>query len=321
MFFSPLRYPGGKNKLSAFIAKVCIDNQTNNHYVEPYAGGASVALFLLFEGFVEKITINDKDKSIYAFWYSVLNNSEELCRLIEKTDITIEEWKKQKEVQKNKENESLLTLGFSTLFLNRTNRSGIIKAGAIGGNHQKGEYKIDCRFNKKEIILRIKDIALNKNRINLFNLDAIDLIDKIQKEENNLNTIFYFDPPYFMKGSTLYMNHYKEHDHEAVSEKIKKIKNIKWIVSYDNVEEIRELYSYFRKKEYSYKHTAYSSREGQEVLFFSDNLLEPKISNWTPLSFKYKKTKVDRCINYVNEEDLSKSQTIWHWQSQLPLCL
>lgn len=93
MVYSPLRYPGGKNKLSAFIAKICIDNNINGHYVEPYSGGASVALFLLLEGFVERITINDKDRAIYAFWYSVLNKTNQLCELIENAELSIEEWK------------------------------------------------------------------------------------------------------------------------------------------------------------------------------------------------------------------------------------
>ena len=152
MTYSPLRYPGGKNRLAPFIGKICFDNKITEHYVEPYSGGASVALFLLFEGFVEKITINDKDRSIYAFWYSVLNQSEELCNLIEETPITINEWKKQKEVQKNTDNVTLLELGFSTFFLNRTNRSGIIKAGVIGGYKQENIYKLDCRFNKEDLI-------------------------------------------------------------------------------------------------------------------------------------------------------------------------
>ena len=121
--YSPLRYPGGKNKLSIFLAKICIDNNINGHYVEPYSGGASVALFLLLEGYVSKITINDKDRSIYAFWYSVLNKTNQLCELIDNTDITIEEWRKQKAVQIRKEKADLLELGFSTFFLNRTNRS------------------------------------------------------------------------------------------------------------------------------------------------------------------------------------------------------
>ena len=97
MFHSPLRYPGGKNKLAPFVAKICLDNCINEHYVEPYAGGASVALFLLFEGYVNRVTINDKDRSIYAFWYSVLNHTTQLCNLIDKTPINIENWDSSKE--------------------------------------------------------------------------------------------------------------------------------------------------------------------------------------------------------------------------------
>ena len=139
MFYSPLRYPWGKNKLAKFIAQICIDNNVHNHYVEPYAGGASVALYLLIENKVNSITINDYDRSIYAFWYAVLKNTNKLCKLIEDTDINIDNWKKAKEIQKNKQKATLLDLGFSTLFLNRTNISGIINAGVIGGDTSKWE--------------------------------------------------------------------------------------------------------------------------------------------------------------------------------------
>ena len=292
MFNSPLRYPGGKNKLSAFIAKICVDNNINGHYVEPYSGGASVALFLLLEGFVQKITINDKDRSIYAFWHSVLNRPKQLCDLIENAELTIEEWKKQKEVQNNKKTANLLDLGFSTFYLNRTNRSGIINAGVMGGVLQDGNYLMDCRFNKRELIERIKKIAKNKKNIRLYKKDAIKLIDKIQQEATDENIVFYFDPPYYLKSSSLYMNHYQDNSHLIVSEKIKSIQNIKWIVSYDNVPEIQNLYSDCSKKEYSFKHTAYNSRVGQEILFFSPTLKQPTIKNWNPLNFKLVKENI-----------------------------
>lgn len=302
MHYSPLRYPGGKNKLSAFIAQVCVDNKVNGHYVEPYAGGASVALSLLFEGFVKRITINDKDRSIYAFWYAVLNHTNQLCELIRSTDITIEEWKRQRNVQENKKKANLLELGFSTLFLNRTNRSGIINAGVIGGINQDGNYLMDCRFNKEDIIYKIKQIAKKKKNIRLYCKDALRLIDKIQKEADSENTIFYFDPPYYLKASTLYMNHYKENNHKLVSEKIKAIQNVKWIVSYDNVPEIQTLYDKCVKKEYSFKHTAYSIRIGQEILFFSSTIKQPNIPDWNPIYFKFKKTKTTSKIIYQNEK-------------------
>jgi len=298
MFYSPLRYPGGKNKLSAFIAKICIDNNINGHYVEPYSGGASVALFLLMEGFVDKITINDRDRSIYAFWYSVLNKTKQLCELIENAELTVREWRKQKEIQSNKKTANLLELGFSTFYLNRTNRSGIINAGIMGGVAQNGNYLMDCRFNKSDLIERIKKIAKNKRNIRLYKKDAIKLIDKIQNEAETDNVVFYFDPPYYLKASTLYMNHYKDKNHKKVSEKIKAIENIKWIVSYDNVPEIKRLYSTCKKKEFSFKHTAYKIREGKEILFFSDNIEQPKIKDWDPIRFKLNKRKTTANIVY-----------------------
>lgn len=298
MFYSPLRYPGGKNKLSAFIAKICIDNNINGHYVEPYSGGASVALFLLMEGFVNKITINDRDRSIYAFWHSVLNKTNELCELISNAELTIEEWKRQKEIQHNKKNVDILTLGFSTFYLNRTNRSGIINAGVMGGIEQTGNYLMDCRFNKVELIDRIRKIASKKKQIRLYKKDAIKLIDKIQQEAEDENVVFYFDPPYYLKASTLYMNHYEDKNHKKVSEKIKSIQNIKWIVSYDNVPEIQKLYSDCSKKEFSFKHTAYEIREGKEIMFFSENIEQPKIEDCNPLRFKLKKRKATANIVY-----------------------
>ena len=269
MFYSPLRYPGGKNKLAKFVALVCEKNNINGHYVEPYAGGASVALHLLINGYVKEITINDYDKAIYAFWYSILNDTEKFCRKIKNTEINIENWKKFKEIHKNKEKENLFNLGFAIFFLNRTNRSGIIDGGIIGGKNQKGNYKINCRFNKNDLIRRIKLIAKYKKNINLYNEDALDLINIVKKDKN---TIFYFDPPYYLKGPSLYMDNYKNDDHKKVSEKIQKIKNAKYIVSYDNTPEIKKLYKKLKKLEFSLIYTAYRIRKGMEVLFFGNGL-------------------------------------------------
>jgi len=276
-FYSPLRYPGGKNKLSKFIASICKENNIDGHYVEPYAGGASIALHLLFNGHVGEVTINDYDKAIYAFWYSVLKDTEKFCRKIRNTEVSIKSWRKQKKIQNNKDNEkNLLKLGFSTFFLNRTNYSGIVDGGMIGGALQSGEYKIYCRFNKEELIDRIRFIAIHRKHIHLENLDALDLVRKIKK---NKNTVFYFDPPYYLKGPSLYMDHYEHSDHKSVSAKIRKIKNARWIVSYDNTPEIKKMYASCFKKEFTFFHTAYKARVGKEVLFFSDNIVVPKIAS------------------------------------------
>ncbi|MBS1503889.1 MAG: DNA adenine methylase [Bacteroidetes bacterium] len=280
-FYSPLRYPGGKNKLAKFVALICQKNNITGHYVEPYAGGASVALHLLLNGYVKEISINDYDRAIYAFWYSVLNHTDKLCRKIRYTDVTVKNWRKFKKVHSNKDQEGLFKLGFATLFLNRTNRSGILDGGIIGGIDQSGEYKIDCRFNKEELIKRIRLIAKHKKNIHLYHLDALALVDHITNLPVCANTIFYFDPPYYLKGPSLYMSHYKHADHKKVSEKIRQIENMQWIVSYDNTKEIKSLYSNLPTIEYSFFHTAFEIREGKELLFFSSGLTVPNVSTPT----------------------------------------
>lgn len=307
MTYSPLRYPGGKNKLAPFIAKICTDYAITEHYVEPYSGGAAVALFLLLEGFVRHITINDNDRSIYAFWHSVLNNTDELCEMIQNTPVTIDEWIVQREIQKNKENCNLLELGFSTFFLNRTNRSGIIKGGVIGGRNQNGKYKLDCRYNKEDLIMRIEKIANYKERISIYNEDALTLLDMVFFHDFDLNNmLIYFDPPYFVEGHSLYMNYYRKNDHQIVCDKIKKLSGVNWIVSYDDAEEIRKLYSDCQKLEYYLNHSASSSKMGKELVFFSPSLMYDK--SIIPPLFKLKKTKTKKSIVYVGEDNSKKNE-------------
>ncbi len=271
-FYSPLRYPGGKGKITGYFKEIITRNFLYDCvYVEPYAGGASVALSLLMEEYVSKIIINDIDRSIYAFWYSVLNNTNELCDMIQKTPVTIKNWEKQKEIQKQKNSYNLLELGFSTFFLNRTNRSGIINAGCIGGKNQAGQWKINARYNQKELIDRIRKIASYKNRIEIHQLDAMELI-KLQNKQNKEKYLFYLDPPYYCKGKKLYMNFYKDEDHKKIAEEIKRITNSNWVLTYDNVQPIKRLYQDFKQKIFTLNYSASKSSKGEEVMIFSKSL-------------------------------------------------
>lgn len=274
-FISPLRYPGGKGKTSNFFARLFQDNNLEGGiYVEPYVGGGSVALHLLFEGLADRIVINDKDRSLYAFWHSVLYSTEELCKLIIDTPVSVENWRNQKEIQNFKEEIDLLTLGFSTFYLNRTNRSGIIKGGIIGGFQQMGNFGIDARFNKTNLIERIKRIAQYENRIELHNLDAIRLVRE-QKEILPENTLFYFDPPYYIKGKGLYMNYYGDDDHRNIQDEITQIEDQKWIVTYDCVPFIADLYRNYRMVEFSLNYSASKAGKGKEYMIFSHNIEIP----------------------------------------------
>ena len=229
-FVSPLRYPGGKLKVVDYVKQLMeVNDLMGGKYIEPYAGGASVALSLLFGQYAGKIKINDKDRSIYAFWYSVLNETDALCRLISDTPVTMDTWQVQHELQKHKEEAGLLELGFSTFFLNRTNRSGILNGGVIGGKNQLGTWKIDARYNKKDLIERIEHVAGYADLIELTSMDAVALIKRYKRTPAD-KTFCYLDPPYYVKGQDLYLNYYRDKDHQDIAKAIKKFKG-QWIIS------------------------------------------------------------------------------------------
>lgn len=280
---SPLRYPGGKGRISGYFSHIIKCNRLENgHYAEPYAGGAGVALSLLLNGYVEHIHINDLNIPLYSFWHSVLYESEDLCRKIRRCKISVEAWKRHKYKLNNSSDYSMLDVGFAFLFLNRTNRSGIINGGIIGGYSQSGDWKMDCRFNKNSLIEKIRRIASRAANISLYNLDAEVFLTEIVGKLK-LNTLVYIDPPYFEKGQRLYDNYYKDSDHKKLAETIKLIKQ-PWVVSYDNVLEIKNNFKGFRKLEYFLSYSAGNKYEGSELMIYSENLIIPKPNK--PLNLK-----------------------------------
>lgn len=293
---SPLRYPGGKGKIAQFVAATLINSGLLGcEYVEPFVGGGAVGLFLLINGYVDKITINDIDPAINTFWWHVVHNNDELCNLIDSTNIDIEQWHVQREIQKNKERyNGSLELALSTLFLNRTNRSGIIWAGPIGGQDQKGKWKIDCRFNKKDLINRLKLINKFSDRIRVFGLDARDFILNNIKNDRVENKIFYLDPPYFVKGQGLYLNAYSYDDHKKLADIVKMI-NCSWMVSYDNVEGVLDLYNGCDFISYGINYCTQNKYKGSEVIFRSKDIVFPSCDN--PTTYKINDVSFDESIN------------------------
>lgn len=271
--FTPLRYPGGKSQFFGRVSSIIIRNNIQNStYIEPFAGGAGVAIRLLIEGLVDRIVINDVDYAIYCFWHTLLNDTCWLIDKIEKTPITIAEWHKQKNVYLNQKKHDKKTIGFSTLYLNRCNRSGILMAGPIGGKSQTGNYKIDCRFNKNRIINIIRTISLYKNKISVYNLDASELICAFK---NEVNTFWFIDPPYFAKGSELYKNSFNYNDHKHLANIIKNnLINASWILTYDVCDEIYELYKTFNCKKILLSYTVEVKRKENEYLFYNNLLIE-----------------------------------------------
>lgn len=280
-FLTPLRYPGGKGKLADYVKETYrANNIVGGHYVEPYTGGGAVALDMLISGTTEHIHLNDIDPAVFSFWFAVLYQTDELIEKIETTEVTIEEWHRQKEILNTTvvaQGEASLELGFATFFLNRTNRSGILKAGVIGGKAQSGTWKLDVRFNKANLITRIRRISLFSDRISLYNLDAIHLINDLDGEIPQ-QSMLYLDPPYYVKGQGLYRNFYTHDDHITIRDALIESGFEHWMVSYDNAEEIRDIYTGYPQTIYSLQYTAQTKAVGSEVMIYSNEILAPEIA-------------------------------------------
>lgn len=270
---SPLRYPGGKTKLYKYIKSLIEHNEMiGETYIEPFAGGSGLALKLLFNNDVKRIVINDLDPAIYAFWYCILNNSDQMCHFVETVPLTVDEWDKQHDIYVNQQNYTQLELAQAVLFLNRTNVSGVITGGVIGKRDQTGTYKIDARFKRDDLVKKIREIAALSNRIDLYNLDAIDFL---QKELKHYYKVFInFDPPYVIKGGQLYKNSFTEEDHKTLRDQIAKC-NRKWIVTYDVCDLVSNLYAKFRGSTIDIYYSANGAKKAKEYIFFSDNLNIP----------------------------------------------
>lgn len=274
--YSPLRYPGGKAPFAPFIAKVMVANGVaGGHYLEPYAGGAGVALELLFHGHANHIHINDADPAVYAFWVAVTKHPRKLLELLEATPITMDQWYKWRAVLREERKASVVEKGFATLFMNRTNRSGILKAGVIGGKDQNGKYKLDARFKKEQMIARIEAIAMRAKDITVYNEDALDLLRR-SRTFLPKGSLIYLDPPYYVKGKGLYRNYYKHDDHVCIA-KLLQQKSFRWpwVVSYDNADEICAMYKMSQVRIYGLNYTAQRRYVGNEVMFFSQGLVVP----------------------------------------------
>jgi DNA adenine methylase len=274
-YCTPLRYPGGKQRLAPFITEVLRSNKLlGGHYAEPYAGGAGVAIHLLLSNHVEHIYLNDSSPAIYAFWRSIQINADEFCRRIASASLTVDEWRRQRYILKHTSGFPQIDVGFSLFYLNRCNRSGIPNGGVIGGLNQQGRWKMDARFPRNELIRRVEAIAKNRERITATNLDA-EVFIRQHVRKLPRRTLVYCDPPYYHQANRLYLDYYKPRDHVRLARTIQKHLKRPWLVSYDDVPEIRRCYT---KRDHIFCKVQYNAARaytGTEIFFASDELKLP----------------------------------------------
>ena len=277
---SPLRYPGGKTVLADFLTEVIEQNNLRNCiYFEPYAGGAGAALTLLAEGIVSQVYLNDADIRIYAFWRAALDNSKQFIEKIFETPLTIKEWKKQNAICANPSHHHLFDIGFAAFYMNRCNRSGILTgSGPIGGYEQEGKWRMDVRFNRETLAGRILELSKKRERIHVFNKDAVDFLkEKLPIVQEKHRVFIYLDPPYVSNGQRLYMNSYEANDHKVLAKYILARRALLWIMSYDDVDLVRRLYSKCKIELLPVRYTLQSKRSAQELIISPESIVLPSV--------------------------------------------
>lgn len=237
---SPLRYPGGKSALAGLFADLITDLGIRNcTYVEPYAGGAGAGIALLREGIVKRLVINDIDPAVHSFWTQVVDHNTTFVDWITKVPLTLDEWLRQREVYRFRGTDQE-ALGRAFFYLNRTNRSGVLNAGVIGGRAQTGRYKIDARFNRETLVERVRAIGNLRSAIEVTALDGRTVI---QQHARRKFSFLYIDPPYVHAGSQLYLNAFEARDHQALAEAVDRIGGAHWLMTYDESPFIESLYA------------------------------------------------------------------------------
>ena len=277
---SPLRYPGGKASLAGLLAQtIKLNGLEGCPYYEPFAGGAGAALRLLREDVVSEVHLNDLDPAIAAFWRAVLDQPERFAEAIMEVPLNIEEWKRQRNIYQGgiEAASDLFDYGFATFYLNRCNRSGVLSgAGPIGGYEQAGEWKMDARFNRENLAERVSRVAERREQIHITQKDALRfLVEGLPRGNKRSQVFVYLDPPYFLKGNRLYMDYCADRDHRKLARYLRRQKMLRWVMSYDNSNYIKDMYHQFSISEFNLRYSLQKQRQGQEIIISSCNIQVP----------------------------------------------
>ncbi len=241
---SPLRYPGAKRKLVAHIRELLVTNQIRPAlFVEPFAGGASVSVSLLWEDRVQSIGLIDSDPLVSAFWKCVFWDTQWLTEQVKSVPLTVDTWKKMRAANPRDTRGRAL----KCLYLNRTSFSGILnrRAGPIGGMSQEGTYKIGCRFDRLNLADRLREAGTLRDRVAFVRGTdwqlALQWVEAQQASGNLPKAFYYFDPPFFDKAFRLYSRYFDEEDHLRLRDALNGL-DASWILSYDRLDRVQELY-------------------------------------------------------------------------------
>lgn len=247
-----IRYPGSKAKLAKELFQMfppelhsLWSQSLGFEYREPFFGAGAVG-FDVLQMISHSCTawLNDADPGMVALWRSVQTNPQRLCDMIHTFKPSAEKFYEYKE-QDDAEIADEVERGFVKLALHRLSFSGLgyRAGGPIGGaTQQSSKYNVSCRWNPERMISDVvslhKRMKRFRGRVRITCGDFMPLIADAPK-----GSFIYLDPPYYDKGPQLYKFSMTHDDHVRLANALRECKAT-WVLSYDDHDAIRELYSW-----------------------------------------------------------------------------
>lgn len=247
------RYPGGKSKLAKIIVSKLSDIASSNNlveYREPFFGGGSIGINFIQSNQPKSIWINDKDIGIACLWTAVIKDCAKFKEYVMGFKPTVAAFYKFKNDLLNlkeipKDRNSVIEIGFMKFAIHQISYSGLgtKSGGPLGGADQKSQYKVDCRWSPNYVCKKIDKMfnLLSKFNINQNACTNLDFESLIQ--DKSVQSLLYLDPPYYIKGNDLYQKGFSLDDHQRLADLLRNTPH-KWLLSYDDCEEIRNIYSW-----------------------------------------------------------------------------
>jgi DNA adenine methylase len=269
---SALRYPGGKSRAIKYILPM-IKKVSFTEYREPFIGGGSV--FLAVKQNIKNINkfwINDINYDLYCFWKILKNKPDELyCAIIDIKN----SWENGRDLYNyymQDANYTEFERAVRFFVLNRITFSGTVDSGGYSEQAFKKRFTISSIERMKKMNSLLTDDVFITN----YDYEKV-IFKKTDDDKDGSNVFIFLDPPYFKsRKSRLYGKNGHLHqtfDHERFAKNMKKCK-YKWLITYDDSPEIRELFDFANIEEYTlqYGMNNYKQKKaekGKELFIFN----------------------------------------------------
>ena len=256
---SILRYPGGKTRAVKTLLPILKGSEV---LISPFFGGGSLEFAFANAGG----TVHGCDffKPVANFWQQVKENPQSVaCEVAKYLPLAKEDFYMLQ--QRHMATTDPVEMAAQFYVLNRSSFSGSTLSGGMSPEHR--------RFTVSSI-KRLDDFVMP--RVEVTNADMFDWLPTVLRKyaRRKDTTIVYLDPPYWIEGDSLYGDKGSTHkgfDHVALAKMLKALdkRGIKWLLSYNNSDEVKNMYAGYKQTEPQWSYGMSKDKSAKELLVYS----------------------------------------------------